>query len=75
MFRFAAAQAAYAGYVLERPNDVGAVTNLAVSLSALGKLDEAVSAFRRAVEMNPRDPQLRRNLDLALEERARTAMR
>ena len=66
---------AYAGYLQERPDDVGAMTNLAVSLSALGRLDQAVSAFRRAVEMNPRDPQLRRNLDLALEEQAHAAKR
>ena len=73
--KFAAAQAAYTSYLQERPDDVGAMTNLAVSLSALGRLDEAVSAFRRAVEMNPRDPQLRRNLDLALEEQAHAARR
>jgi Flp pilus assembly protein TadD len=73
--KFAAAQAAYARYLQERPDDVGAVTNLAVSLSALGKLDEAVSAFRRAVEMNSGDPQLRRNLDIALEEQAHAAKR
>ena len=73
--KFAAAQAAYARYLQERPDDVGAVTNLAVSLSALGRLDQAVSAFRRAVEMNPRDPQLRRNLDIALEEQAHAAKR
>jgi len=71
--KFAAAQTAYTSYLQERPDDVGAMTNLAVSLSALGRLDEAVSAFRRAVEMNPRDPQLRRNLDLALEEQAHAA--
>jgi len=34
-----------------------------------------VSAFRRAVEMNPRDPQLRRNLEIALEEQTRAAKR
>jgi len=73
--KFAAAQTAYARYLQERPDDVGAVTNQAVSLSALGKLGEAVSAFRRAVEMNPRDPQLRRNLDIALEEQAHAAKR
>jgi superkiller protein 3 len=73
--KFAAAQAAYTGYLQERPDDVGAVTNLAVSLSALGRLDQAVSAFRRAVEMNPRDPQLRRNLEIALEEQTRAAKR
>jgi Flp pilus assembly protein TadD len=73
--KFAAAQAAYVRYLQERSDDVGAVTNLAVSLSALGRLDEAVSAFRRAVEMNPRDPQLRRNLDIALEEQAHAAKR
>jgi tetratricopeptide (TPR) repeat protein len=73
--KFAEAQAAYSAYLLERPDDVGAVTNLAVSLSALGKLDEAVTAFRRAVEMNPRDAQLRRNLAIALEDQAHAARR
>jgi hypothetical protein len=73
--KFAESQAAYREYLLERPDDVGAVTNLAVSLSALGKLDEAVAAFRRAVEMNPRDAQLRRNLAIALEDQAHAAIR
>jgi Flp pilus assembly protein TadD len=73
--KFAPAQAAYARYLQERPEDVGAMTNLAVSLSALGRLDQAVSAFRQAVEMNPRDPQLRRNLDIALEDQAHAAKR
>jgi protein O-mannosyl-transferase len=67
---FAAARTAYESYLELRPDDAGAVTNLAVSLSALGKVDEAVSMFRRAVQMNPGDEQARRNLAIALEDQA-----
>jgi tetratricopeptide (TPR) repeat protein len=73
--KFAEAHGAYVAYLGERPTDAGATTNLAVSLSALGRLDEAVSAFRRAVEMNPGDAQARRNLAIALEEQAHAAKR
>ncbi|MGH9143877.1 MAG: tetratricopeptide repeat protein, partial [Vicinamibacterales bacterium] len=38
---FAAARSAYESYLQARPDDAGAVTNLAVSLSALGQLDQA----------------------------------
>jgi protein O-mannosyl-transferase len=68
---FASARPAYERYLQVRPDDAGAVTNLAVSLSALGKVDDAVTMFRRAVEMNPRDEQARRNLQIALEDQAR----
>jgi Flp pilus assembly protein TadD len=51
------------------------MTNLAVSLTALGHLDEAVSAFRRAVEMNPADALARRNLAMALEDQAQAQKR
>jgi len=67
---FAAARTAYESYLELRPDDAGAVTNLAVSLSVLGKVDEAVSMFRRAVQMNPGDEQARRNLAIALEDQA-----
>jgi Flp pilus assembly protein TadD len=69
--KFGAARTAYETYLESRPDDAGAVTNLAVSLSALGDVDGAVTMFRRAVEMNPRDPQARRNLDIALQDQAR----
>jgi protein O-mannosyl-transferase len=68
---FASAQPAYETYLQARPDDAGAVTNLAVSLSALGNVDDAVTMFRRAVAMNPRDEQARRNLQIALEDQAR----
>jgi tetratricopeptide (TPR) repeat protein len=70
--KFAEARGAYVTYHGERPADAGAMTNLAVSLSALGRFDEAVSAFRRVVEMNPGDAQARRILAIALEEQAQT---
>ena len=69
--KFGAARTAYESYLQARPDDAGAVTNLAVSLSALGDVDGAVTMFRRAVEMNPRDPQARRNLEIALQDQAR----
>jgi tetratricopeptide (TPR) repeat protein len=73
--KFAEAQRAYVAYLGERRADSGAMTNLAISLSALGRLDEAVSAFRRAVEMNPGDAQARRNLAIAIEDQAQAAKR
>ena len=72
---FTAARPAYESYLQARPDDAGAVTNLAVSLSALGQLDQAVSAFRRAVDLNPRDEQARRNLAIALQDQAHAAGR
>ena len=70
--KFAEARGAYVTYHGERPADAGAMTNLAVSLSVLGRLDEAVSAFRRVVEINPGYAQARRILAIALEEQAQT---
>jgi Flp pilus assembly protein TadD len=71
----ATAYRAYVAYLGERPTDAGAMTNLAVSLTALGHLDEAVSAFRRAVEMNSADALARRNLAMALEDQAQAQKR
>ena len=46
--KFAEARDLYVPFVSVRPDDTGALTNLAVSLSALGNADDAV---KRAVEL------------------------
>jgi Flp pilus assembly protein TadD len=45
---------------------VHALTNFAVTRIAAGSIDEAVAAFRRAVEVDPRNPNSRRLLTMAL---------
>jgi protein O-mannosyl-transferase len=65
--RFDEAASHYRAYLAARPTDGGAATNLGIALSALGKDGEALAAFRLAVQINPRDPVARRNLELALE--------
>jgi tetratricopeptide (TPR) repeat protein len=65
--RFDEAAALYRTYLSSRPIDSGAVTNLGISLAATGNTQEALAAFRLAVQINPRDPAARRNLELALE--------
>jgi Flp pilus assembly protein TadD len=67
--RFDEAASHYRAYLSARPTDGGAATNLGIALSALGKDEEALAAFRLAVQINPRDPVARRNLELALESR------
>ena len=39
--------------------------NLGVSLVAIGRLDEAMPVFRRAVSLDPKNPNARRLLDMA----------
>ena len=67
--RWAAAREYYESYLASSRDDVGAVTNLAIALTALGKRDEALASFRRATEIAPRDVNTRRNLARALAER------
>ncbi len=67
--RWAAAREHYEAYLASSGDDIGAVTNLAIALTALGRRDDALMAFRRATEIAPRDVNTRRNLARALAER------
>ena len=42
-------------YLEARPDDVSAMASLGIALVASGKTDEAISVFRRAVEVDPED--------------------
>ncbi len=64
--RYDEAHTYYATYLAARPTDGGAMTNLAISLSALNRSKEAVAAFRRAADLSPTDVRARRNLGRAL---------
>jgi tetratricopeptide (TPR) repeat protein len=64
--KFDDARSYYGAYLSARPNDGGAMTNLAISLSATGRNREAVAAFRRAADLNPTDVRPWRNLGRAL---------
>lgn len=56
----------YSAYLTARPNDAGALTNLGISLASTGKADQALPAFRRAVEIDPANASARQNLARAL---------
>jgi Flp pilus assembly protein TadD len=55
----------YREYLAARPDDVQGLMNLGVSLVAIGRLDEAMPVFRRAVSLDPKNPNARRLLDMA----------
>jgi len=64
--RFGEAVVHLAEYVKAGPPDAVALTDLAVSLVATSRLDDALGVFRRAVDVNPRDGGLQLNLANAL---------
>ena len=53
-------------YLQSRPDDVGAITNLGIALVSTGKDEDALVAFRRAVDVDPANGSSRRNLANAL---------
>jgi Flp pilus assembly protein TadD len=53
------------------PNDFHAQTQLGIALAGLGRLDEAIAAFRRAIQITPQSPEAHNNLGNALRERGR----
>ena len=60
--RFADAARSYRDFVAARPRDVGAAINFGIALARLGRMNEAVDEFRRAVRLDPRNPTARNNL-------------
>jgi len=66
-----AAGAAYREYLRRQPGDSPALVNYGITQVAMGNLNEAISAFMRAVELDPSNARARRLLALAQEDRAR----
>jgi len=64
--RFDEAVVYYRAYLARALTDVGAATNLGIALAASGHAADARLAFQRAVEIDPRDANARRNLVKAL---------
>jgi tetratricopeptide (TPR) repeat protein len=64
--RFGEAVVHLGEYVKAVPADLVALTDLAVSLVATSRLDDAIGVFRRAVNVNPQDGGLQLNLANAL---------
>jgi tetratricopeptide (TPR) repeat protein len=67
--RYEEAGVQYHEYLKSRPDDVRALTNGGITLIATGRLDDAITLFRHAVEVEPRSPGTRRLLGLALFDR------
>jgi Flp pilus assembly protein TadD len=53
-------------YLRSKPDEPSVLTRLAVSLVAVGRLQDAVAPFRRAAELDPTNPDAQRNLAFAL---------
>jgi Flp pilus assembly protein TadD len=43
------------------PDDAAVLNNLAVAFEATGRYDEALTTYKRAIELAPRNPTLKRN--------------
>ena len=56
----------YRQFVQARPDHVGALSRLGITLMATGQIPDAISAFRRAAEINPQDGAVQQNLANAL---------
>jgi tetratricopeptide (TPR) repeat protein len=71
--RWPEVRAAYEPYLTVRPDDVQALVNFGVASVGVGALDEAVTAFERAVAVDPGNEPARRLLGMALRDRAAVA--
>lgn len=56
----------YGAYLRYRPNDVGVLANLGTALIVADKVQEAIEAFRRAVDLDPSNGRAQSNLARAL---------
>lgn len=56
----------YRLYLQARPNDVGALAQVGIIYAATNRLADAVSTFRRAVDLDPKNGNSQRNLATAL---------
>lgn len=64
--RFVEAAAAYSEFLKASPNDIAALTHLAICFVATGRLDDAIITFRRVVDLDPSNADNERNLANAL---------
>lgn len=69
--RWADAAREYREYLGARPDDLQALLNFGVALVATERLDEALPVFRRAVELDPSNPNATRLLAMAEEDSRR----
>jgi tetratricopeptide (TPR) repeat protein len=60
----------YQAYLSAHPDDIDAINHLGVALIGTGNLDEAIAAFRRALQIDPKNAAAERNLANALQDRA-----
>src|SRR5207244_12000 len=67
--RYDEAGVQYREYLKAKPDDVKALTNEGITLLAAGRMDDAIVLFRRAVDVDPRNPTSRRILGMALFDR------
>jgi tetratricopeptide (TPR) repeat protein len=67
--RYEEAGTHYREYLIAHPDDVNALINGGVTMIATGRLDDAIGLFRHAVDVDPRSPNARQVLALALIDR------
>src|SRR5687768_7033541 len=60
-----AAERGFQQVLKSQPNHIGALGNLAVVYSRMGRFSDAVQIGRRALKIAPADPQLNLNIGLA----------
>ena len=65
--------ARYREYLQQQPTDPRALVNYGITQVAIEQLDEAIAAFSRATEVDPKNARARELLALAQEDRARLA--
>lgn len=62
---YATAEAGFQQVLLLSPNDVNSLLNLGIVFSRTGRVDQAISMYRRALEVSPASESARLNLGLA----------
>src|SRR6267143_433927 len=62
---FEGAIAGYRAYLKLRPNAIDARSNLGAALARLGRYDEAITEYKRALQKESANPGVRLNLGLA----------
>ena len=71
--QWGAAAGHYREYLARQPRDVEALINYGVTQVAVGNLDEGISIFARAADLEPANARAKRMLALAQNDRARLA--
>jgi hypothetical protein len=71
--QWGAASGYYREYLARQPRDVEALLNYGVTQVAVGNLDEGISVFARAADIEPGNARAKRMLAMAQDDRARLA--